>query len=105
MTVLTKPFIRGLELPRYKMGFEYCAQADVCRFTSQNVLNERDKEVITFNPECGQVNATLGKKARRSRNDLPLSRSFWHNNQIFLNVATRNNQIIDLRYIVDPQDG
>ena len=43
------------------MGLEYRALADVCRFTSQNLLNERDKEVITFNPECGQSNATLDK--------------------------------------------
>ena len=41
------------------MGLEYRAQADA---TSQNLLNVRNKEVITFNPECGQSNATLDKK-------------------------------------------
>ena len=49
-----------LELPRYKVCLEYRAQAGVCRFTSQNLLNERNKEVnvITFNPQCSQSNAT-----------------------------------------------
>ena len=49
------------------MGLEYRAQADVCRFVSQNLPNERNIEVITFNSECGQSNAISDKKARRSR--------------------------------------
>ena len=80
------------------MGLEYRAQADA---TSQNLLNERNKEVITFNPECGQSNATLDKKARRSRKALPLPCSFLYNKQFFFKLATRNNEIIDLTYIVD----
>ena len=58
-----------LELPGHKMGLEYRAQEDVCRFTSQNLLNERSKDVITFNPECGQSNVTLspGKKGKKEQ--------------------------------------
>ena len=41
------------------MGLEYRVQADA---TSQNFPNVRNKEVITFNPERGQSNATLDKK-------------------------------------------
>ena len=44
--------------------------------TFKRLLNERNKEVITFNPECDQSNATLDKKARRSRKALPLPCSF-----------------------------
>ena len=84
------------------MGLEYCAQADVCRFVSQNLPSERNSEVVTFDLKYVQSNVTLDKQSRRSRMALQLSySSLLYNNQFFLKLAAQNNQIIGLTYIVD----